>query len=243
MLHTIYLPLAFTNAPSTIAIEGGTHVKASPCFHFLERSWIAYLKALGIIIDVSMERAGFYPRGGGSIHVRITPTTRIRPFQGITTTSIRAVTIISGSAGLPDHVADRMATRASTRLGELGLDVVTRRERWEGGLGCMLGIEITTKPAPTFFFSLGEKGKPAETVADEAVHQVEAYLQSQPLAVDEHSADQLLLPLTRADGPSTFRVATISSHLLTNAEVIRQFIDRSIDCAGVEGEPGVVMVH
>jgi RNA 3'-terminal phosphate cyclase (ATP) len=106
----------------------------------------------------------------------------------------------------------------------------------------MLGIELPTEPAPTFLFSIGEKGKPAEVVADEAVDQVEAYLNAQPLGVDEHSADQLLLPLTFADGPSEFRVASISSHLLTNAEVIGRFIDRQIDCAGVEGEPGTVRV-
>src|SRR5262249_5410824 len=36
VLHTVYLPLALAGAPSTLTIEGGTHVNASPCFHFLE---------------------------------------------------------------------------------------------------------------------------------------------------------------------------------------------------------------
>ena len=48
-------------------------------------------------------------------------------------------------------------------------------------------------PAPTFFFAVGERGKPAERVADEAADQVLAYLAAAPNLVDAHSADQLVL--------------------------------------------------
>src|SRR5262245_17296410 len=36
VLHTLYLPLALAGkAPSELTLTGGTHVRASPCFHFL----------------------------------------------------------------------------------------------------------------------------------------------------------------------------------------------------------------
>src|SRR5689334_14975251 len=50
VLHTIYLPLAVQKEPSTVRIEGGTHVTASPCFHFLQYTWSAYLRQLGLRI-------------------------------------------------------------------------------------------------------------------------------------------------------------------------------------------------
>ena len=106
----------------------------------------------------------------------------------------------------------------------------------------MLGVELPTEPAPTFLFALGERGKPAEAVADEAAGQVEAFVNAQPLGVDEHSADQLLLPLALADGASEFRVAVLSSHLLTNADIIQHFLERKIVCEGDEGEPGMVRI-
>ena len=242
VLHTIYLPLALAKSPSSVAIEGGTHVKTSPCYHFLDRAWNAYLKALGIDIDLSLVRLGFYPRGGGRIEARIMPAARIQPFHGMTTPAIPQVEIIAGSAGMPEHVAERMIARATERLTAIGLDVTVHRESWHGGPGCMLGLQFPTAPAPTFFFSLGERGKRAEAVADEAVAQAEAFLLADTPAVDEHSADQLLLPLALADGPSEFRVASVSSHLLTNADVIRRFVDRGIECTGLPGEPGVVKV-
>ncbi len=242
VLHTIYLPLALASGESTITIEGGTHVKASPCFHFLERSWAPRLKSLGIDIDVKLERVGFYPRGGGLIRATIAPIQSIHSFAGMTTASIASATVHVGVAGLPAHVGDRLTQRATMRLRDLGMSAEVRRETWQGGPGCMLGVELPTQPATTFFFALGERGKSSEAVADEAAAQVEAFLNAQPLGVDEHSADQLLLPLALAEGASQFRVANASSHLLTNADIIRHFLDRPIEIEGEEGEPGLVRI-
>ncbi len=242
VLHTICLPLALAGGASTVTIEGGTHVKASPCFHFLERSWAPYLKSIGVHVEVSLERAGFYPRGGGRIHACITSTSDLRGFTGMAAAPIRRVRIHSVVAGLPDHVADRLVQTAHRRLSALGLEVETCRQAWPGGPGCMLGIELTTIPAPTFLFALGERGKPAEVVAKEAIEQIECFLAVQPLGVDEHSADQMLLPLALAKGASEFRVAAISSHLRTNATVIQHFLTRAIKIEGAVGEPGIVRI-
>jgi len=242
VLHTIYLPLALAHGESSVTIEGGTHVKASPCFDFLQRSWTRNLTALAFTVDLTMERVGFYPRGGGAFHARIEPVANIRPFRGLTTPAITNATVVCGTAGLPPHVGDRLIEQATASLHEMGILVEAHRETWKGGPGCMLGIEVPTEPASTFLFSLGEKGKPAEAVAHEAVNQVAAFLQAQPLGLDEHSADQLLLPLALSAEPSVFRVSVISSHLLTNAAVIQRFLDRDIRCEGVEGEPGEVTI-
>ena len=242
VLHTVYLPLALSRGSSNVTIDGGTHVKASPCYHFLEKTWARYMNAVGIPIKVTLERVGFYPRGGGAISARIQPASRIVPFRGMSTQPISRALVHSGSGHLPPHVAQRMTDRATLRLYELGLEVETVNESWEGGPGCMLGIELPTIPAPTFFFALGERGKPAEAVADEAVAEAAAFLQAQPLGVDAHSADQLLLPLALAEAASEFRVAAVTLHLLTNAEVIQQLVDRPIHCEGAIGEPGIVRI-
>jgi RNA 3'-terminal phosphate cyclase (ATP) len=242
VLHTIYLPLALAKSASTVVIEGGTHVKASPCYHFLAHTWSAYLRAIGIHIDLSLERTGFYPRGGGSITASIKPCSVIAPFQGISDQPITKATIQCGLAQLPAHISERMLAVAVQRMKELGLECATLTETWPGGPGCMLGIELPTRPAATMFFALGERGKRAEGVAHEAAEQVMRHLDTQPVAVDAHSADQLLLPLALADGPSRFRVAEVTSHLLTNAATIGHFVDRPITIDGEEGDAGVVTV-
>jgi RNA 3'-terminal phosphate cyclase (ATP) len=92
------------------------------------------------------------------------------------------------------------------------------------------------------FTSLGERGKPAERVADEAVDDLEAYLQS-GAALDPYLADQLLLPLSLAGGVSHLSTARVSRHLLTNAAVLRSFLPIDIEINGGEGEPGRVRVQ
>lgn len=242
VLQTIYVPLALASAASTVKIEGGTHVRAAPCYHFLETTWAAYLCHVGLHVRLKMHRPGFYPRGGGLIEATILPWTERSPLNLDRLDQAERIRAFSAVAGLPVHVQRRQAERMSERLAPLKVDVTMREERWDGGPGSVAGIELLTAPAPTLFVGLGERGKPSERVADEAVDQVLAFLAAEPLGVDEHSADQLVLPLALVPEPSRFAVANVSSHLLTNIAVIRRFVEREITVAGISGGPGVVSV-
>ncbi len=242
VLHTLYLPLAWkTGGPSELTLEGGTHVSTSPCFHFLETTWRAYMERIGLRVKLTMERAGFYPRGGGRIHAVIQPCERIRPLLLTRRESIKSATGFSAVAGLPESVAQRQARRATHRLKKGGFETRIALEEWQGGPGSVLAIALDTAPAPTLFFGLGARGRPSEAVADETVDQVFAYFHSDA-PVDSHSADQIVLPLALADGPSEFRVAQITTHLTTNISVIRRFLDRDISCEDETGTTGVVRV-
>ncbi len=115
-------------------------------------------------------------------------------------------------------------------------------ETWPGGPGTILALVLDTTPVPALFFGLGERGKPAERVADDAVDQVGAFLRADPAAVDAHSADQIVLPLALAEGPSEYTVAEVTQHLLTNMAVIGRFAERAITVEGSEGQPGRVRI-
>jgi RNA 3'-terminal phosphate cyclase (ATP) len=89
------------------------------------------------------------------------------------------------------------------------------------------------------FSALGARGKPAEQVADEVA---DAYLafQKSGAALDPHLADQILIYLALARGPSSFTTAAVTSHLLTNVWVIAQFLGPVLEVRGNLGEPGEV---
>jgi RNA 3'-phosphate cyclase len=243
VLHTVYLPLAIrTGGPSEITIEGGTHVSASPCFHFLDASWRAYLELLGVRVQLQMLRPGFYPRGGGVVKATVQPCPRLVGLHLTGQAEATRAAGFSAVAGLEQHIARRQARRATFRLEQAGIKADIREETWPGGPGTALGVLLETEPVPTMFFALGERGKPAESVADEAVDQALAHLKAGTSAVDAHSADQLVLPLALAEGPSRFTVAAMTSHLFTNVGVIRQFLERDIRCEGAEGDQGLVSI-
>src|SRR5262249_17804467 len=161
---------------------------------------------------------GFYPRGGGVVVAHIQPAERLR---GVTLRQRGAVTVrgFSAVAGLPYHIARRQARRAAFRMEQFGVGADVRQEEWGGWPGSVLGLIVDTDPAPAFFCGLGARGKLAEVVADEAADQAIAYLRAAPAAVDAHSADQILLPLALAEGPSEYTAAAMTQHLLTNVAV------------------------
>ena len=240
VLQTVYLPLAWQAAgPSEVILEGGTHVSTSPCFHFLDSTWRAYLEKLGLRLRLEMVRPGFYPRGGGQVIAHIQPCSAIHPMHMTKCPPITRATGFSAVAGLPDHVVKRQARRAVERLKRAGIEAEIEQREWEGGPGSVLGITLDQAPVPSFFFGLGARGKPAESVADEAADQAIAFAES-GAPVDSHSADQIVLPLALSKGASEIRVQTITKHLTTNIAVIRMFIERSIECDGEEGASGYV---
>jgi RNA 3'-terminal phosphate cyclase (ATP) len=244
VLHTLYLPLALhADRPSDLTLIGGTHVNQSPCYQFLETTWRPYLGLLGLRVGLRMDRPGFYPRGGGVVTAHLEPCPRLK---GLTLRQRGPVTVrgFSAIAGLPEHVAQRQARRAAFRLKQqYGIQADIRQEEWPGGPGSVLALVVDTAPVPALFFGLGERGKPAERVADEAADQAAAYLDAAPAAVDAHSADQLVLPLALAEGPSEYTVSAVTLHLTTNVAIIRRFVDRDIVCEGNEGESGRVLIR
>jgi RNA 3'-terminal phosphate cyclase (ATP) len=243
VLQTLYLPLALRGAaPSHLVIEGGTHVTASPCFQFLDVTWRRYLALMGLQVRLSMRLPGFYPRGSGALEAWVEPSPQLRGLELSERGAVTRVSGFSAVAGLPEHIAQRQARQARRRLEQTGVSVDIREETWQNGPGSVLGLVVETPPVPALFFGLGERGKPAERVADEAADQVLAYLEAAPAAVDPHSADQVVLPLTLAEGPSRYAVTEVTRHLCTNIEVIRRFTERDIICDGDEGEPGVVRI-
>jgi RNA 3'-phosphate cyclase len=242
VLHTIYLPLMLRGSgPSEITLVGGTHVTTSPTFHFLDATWRAYLTTMGMQLSLRLDRPGFYPRGGGIVRAFLQPCDAPRGAQLASRGGVE-VTGISAVAGLDHGIARRQARRARHRLEQHGLAVRIDEETWEGGPGSVLVLQLNTSPAPTVFVGLGARGKPAESVADDAVAEVTRYLSADKALVDAHSADQIVLPLALAEGKSEFTTAEVTLHLKTNIGVIGRFLDRPIDCIGEQGKPGKVTI-
>lgn len=78
-------------------------------------------------------------------------------------------------------------------------------------------------PGRAGFSALGQRGLPAERVADEAVDALLDW-RAGSAALDVHLAAQLVAFLALADGPSSFTCPQLSEHLRTVAWVVQQFV-------------------
>jgi RNA 3'-terminal phosphate cyclase (ATP) len=246
VLQTLHLPLALrTEVPTRLALAGGTFNPMAPPFSFLDATWRAYMAAFGVPLSLSMSATGFYPRGGGQLEALIEPAT-LRPFVETDRGPLRRLHGIAGVANLSDDIACRMRDHAVERLREHGIDAQIELARWVSpGQGAAISLTAEHDgTVPATFVGLGERGKPAEKVADDAVAELLAFEAVEHAAVDPHSGDQILLPLAFAPGRSEFTVSAITEHLRTNAETIRAFLDRTITIVEpqADGKPGIVSI-
>jgi RNA 3'-terminal phosphate cyclase (ATP) len=90
------------------------------------------------------------------------------------------------------------------------------------GPGNAVVLEIEAEQVTAVFTGFGERSRPAEEVAKSAVEAAKAWLEAN-VPVDEHLADELLLPMALA-GRGSFRTTKPSLHTTTNAEIIQRFL-------------------
>ena len=222
VFQTVLPALLCAPAPSRVTVEGGTHNPFAPPFDFLARTFLPILDRMGASVDARLERCGFYPAGGGRMTFGIVPCRALAPVtllqRGATRVHARGLV-----ASLPQSIAKREMTIVRERLG-LDRDLCLA-ETVEGcvGPGNVVLITIEGESVIEVVTGFGTKGVSAEKVASDACDEAERYLRSD-VPVGSHLADQLLLPMALAGGGS-FRTLAPSGHTLSNAGVVRRFLD------------------
>lgn len=242
LLQTIFYPLGMSSGTSEVQITGGTHVPWSPCYHYLAEHWGAYMQELGFQFRMNLIKAGFYPRGGGEIFTRTKPVSAIHNLQLENRGALVRIRGLSCVANLDESIARRQKHQALRRLQGIHRDSkIQLIELPAGSPGTLLLIIAEFESSQCCYFALGERGKPAEKVADEAVDALERFLDTNA-TVDEYLADQILLPLCLSDEPSTFITPRVTKHLLTNSQIIKLFLPVKIDVTGEPGTEGIVHI-
>ncbi len=244
ILQTIVPSLIFSNKKSSIILKGGTHVPFSPSFHYIEGVFTYFLKKIGIEINVSIEKYGFYPRGGGEIRAEINPIKEIKPLRIKERGIIKRIKGYSGAGNLPISIAERQKNAFIERIRELNLsvemDVINKIPTL--GQGTFIYAQLESENSIAGFTSLGERGKRAEMVGEDlAKDLIKHYCTN--AAMDPYISDQIILYLSICKEFSEFTTSNISNHLMTNLWVINHFLEFKYLVDGAVGEPGVIRIN
>jgi RNA 3'-terminal phosphate cyclase (ATP) len=224
VLQTVLLPLATAAQPSRVEVTGGTHVPASPSFHYLDRHWRALVARLGVVMTLGLTKAGFYPPGGGEARAEIQPWSRAASLSLEKRGALVALHGTSGAARLAGDVARRQRDAAQSVLWE------SRRMEasWDlvdlpaASPGSFMLLEAVFEEGRGAFGFLGQRGLRAELLGDRAARTLLKFLEAEG-AVDPHLADQLGVPLALSGGGGRVTTSEVTSHLETVAGVIARF--------------------
>jgi len=234
VVQTVLLPLALAG-DSRVTVVGGTHNTMAPSVEYLEHVALPAFRRMGVTAGIEWPRAGFFPKGGGVVNVAISGG-RPSPVDLSTRGRVRSLYANVLTSELPASVAERGAKALQRFLPEAQarVDVI---ERPSLGAGAAALIALECEGGFGGFTGLGERGKTMERVSEEAGRAYQRWWSSDA-AVDEHLADQLMLPAVLAKGTSRWKTDVVTEHLRTVAWVVRQFIPAQIQIS----EDGLVVV-
>lgn len=228
------LPLAARlDEPYRVTVSGGTDVRWAPPLDYLTEAKLPLLRAHGLDASVTPTRRGFYPAGGGAVTLTVRPST-------LTALDLRergrlrhlAVESAASESLREAEVAERQADAAVEALQSTAAPVLRESAYDEtDSSGSVVTVVAAYEHVRAGFSALGERGTPAEAVAEDAVESFRAFDRTAASA-DAHLADQLLPYLALAGGVYTTPERT--AHLETHADLLGTF-GFDVDVADADG--------
>jgi RNA 3'-terminal phosphate cyclase (ATP) len=232
VLQTLLPALLTAAAASRLTLLGGTHNPLAPPFEFLDCAYLPLVRRMGPRVTARLNRAGFYPVGGGSVTVEIEPAVRLQPLELVERGRLQGLSAHALLAHLPEHIAQRELQVLQKELhiepARLHVDQLDSAM----GKGNALILAIESEHCNEVISGIGRPGLRAETVAQRVASEARHYLDAD-VPVGLHLADQLLLLLALAGG-GHYRTMEPDPHTLTNIDVVRAFTGIGILCDRVD---------
>jgi RNA 3'-phosphate cyclase len=223
----------------TVRVVGGTDVRAAPPIDYFMHVLLPLLARMGLKAACTVQRRGYYPRGGGEIHLAVAPA-QLRPLALTAPGPLLAVGGLAHVANLASHIADRMRESALRLLQEIDVPVliesVLLQEHEAIGHGGAIVLWARAQYSVLGAARVAERGVPAETLGDSAASDLLADLKSEA-SLDMHATDQMLVHAALAGPGSAFTARAISLHAQTAMWLIEQFLPvrfRISDLAGLK---------
>ena len=226
-----------------LSSKGGTHNQWAPPFDYLQRVFLPLLNRMGPTVEAKLERYGFFPAGGGRIHVKIQPAKMLTGFELLERGAVISKAARILISNLPLNIAEREAERLVRRLNlqpeEVTIDPVAAH-----GPGNLIFAEFAYEHVTELATGFGRVGTSAEHVAEETVQLIREYLKSSA-PVGEYLADQILLPLAmsaaqpytvRTKRGGSFRTHKLSRHTTTHIDILKTLLPVQIDVVESESD-------
>jgi RNA 3'-terminal phosphate cyclase (ATP) len=249
ILQALMPSAAFTPGSVELELIGGTDVKWSPTIDYVRLVILPVLHSMGYEAALTLHRRGHYPKGGGRVTMRIEPSQALSAIQLLEREPPVGLEGISHCVKLPSHVAQRQAVSAKERLSAAGyrganIAVETYPPDQDPHIAPGSGIALVMKFQGGSVIgsdSVGERGKPAERVGEDAANKLLKEIGSNA-PVDRHLGDILIPYMAVADGRSEIVTSEITMHVVTNIKVAEMIAGVKFEVQGEVGRAGRISV-
>ena len=147
ILQTVLMPLVMARAPSIVTLVGGTHNTHAPPFDFLAEAFLPLIHRMSAPVEAELERAGFYPAGGGRVHVEIGEARALSSLSLLERGATRRRRARAMVSQLPHQIAERELAIIRSRLGWDGDELETIIVSEAMGSGNVLLLSIDSEHA------------------------------------------------------------------------------------------------
>ncbi len=220
--QTVLPCLLCADGVSRVVIEGGTHASNAPIFDFFSRVYLPCLRRMGAELTASLDRAGFYPAGGGRITLEIQPVQNWNRLEIMESGMLRSARLTVLQSGIAPQIAEdeiRFCRNALESAEKFRTEI---REVPSPGSGNVMFAELEFEQITELFSVCGEIGVSRREVAERVAKLVNHYRAAQ-VSVGSFLADQLLVPMAIGAG-GKFLTLPPSRHTQTNIHVIKRFL-------------------
>jgi RNA 3'-terminal phosphate cyclase (ATP) len=252
------LPVALLtrDGETRLQLKGGTHASMAPQYDYWSMVFLpTMLEQCGLVagdedtkgtkntanqmppsVVPTVIRRGYFPKGGGEVHVTVTPRSNgdgpLRPIRLTDRGTVQKVYIRSFHAGkLPRHIAVDMAKAAEQQLRNSELfddgaavifdtEIVTETNALDSASGILV-VATTSTRCRLAGSAIGDKNSKAKAVGRAAAQElIDAWHDGG--CVDEWLQDQLILFAALADGTSEILTGSLTLHTQTAMQVAEQ---------------------
>lgn len=235
-LQTLLPVLCFAGKPSEFTVTGGTDVRGAMTIVFWREVILPFLQPYAASITFDVLRHGYFPQGGGRVHIAVTPhfhqtdwPTKRAEVPALTVRErgeLQAVHVYSHAAKQlrEQRVATRQAAAFTERFSKPFPQTKISNDdaRCPGSSVTAVATYVNTRLGADV---LGARGKSSEEVGHEAASRLQQEIDA-GATVDRHTADNLMVWAALFGGSYSF--ADRTGHIETNAWVIHQFLPHAI---------------
>ncbi len=221
------MPVLFSiPGTSDIVLKGGTDVKWAPPVDYVRDVLFPFFRHYGIECEMNIVKRGYYPKGGGEIHVKIRSPHELKYEPG--QKGLNIVKAVINISGLSHRIAQRMEDAVRENISPMDMDIQIDDRKTNRSPGIGIVLSYIDQDRFMGIDMLGEKGVPAGTIGKRTANGLMSMINSN-VTIDDLGCDQIMTLIVLGKSNPEIIFSKKTKHIETNLDIINMFMPDTLE--------------